>query len=301
MAELLLVTGFLGAGKTTLLERLIRLKSDRKLRVIVNEFGREGTDGQLLRALGAAVEEISNGSIFCVCRLHEFEEALRAAAADGAEGILVEASGFSDPVPIRSITGRVPGILYSGCVSVADAANVHKLLSSSRVCVRQLGISGLILLNKTDLVTRERVRETLRALALRFPMASVRPTVRAQIEPAWLAALRPGGGAEELPHQRDVSLQKAFVRVSPELDSRALKGFLSLFAEDTLRVKGVVALRDGLFRADCVGAWVGLEPAPGLSPSPENGLVVLAGEGPSLKEILEDAAALHPGCVPEAG
>ena len=53
--ELYLITGFLGAGKTTLLKNLIGLMSGRKLKVIVNEFGKAGIDGTLLKELGVAV------------------------------------------------------------------------------------------------------------------------------------------------------------------------------------------------------------------------------------------------------
>lgn len=74
--ELYLITGFLGAGKTTFLKNFARQFAGRRLRLIINEFGRAGVDGTLLRELDAALDEISNGSIFCACRLDQFEAAL---------------------------------------------------------------------------------------------------------------------------------------------------------------------------------------------------------------------------------
>ena len=74
--ELYLITGFLGAGKTTFLKNFARQFAGRRLRLIINEFGRVGVDGTLLRELDAALDEISNGSIFCACRLDQFEAAL---------------------------------------------------------------------------------------------------------------------------------------------------------------------------------------------------------------------------------
>ena len=68
MTELYLITGFLGAGKTTFLKNFIRMFDGRRLHLIINEFGREGVDGTLLREVGAAMDEINNGSIFCTCR-----------------------------------------------------------------------------------------------------------------------------------------------------------------------------------------------------------------------------------------
>ena len=96
MTKLLLVTGFLGAGKTTFLKRLINHFSNMRLHVIVNEFGAAGVDGHLLREMQVAVDEISNGSIFCSCRWDKFEETLASALKTEPDLILVEASGLSD-------------------------------------------------------------------------------------------------------------------------------------------------------------------------------------------------------------
>ncbi len=100
MTRLLLVTGFLGAGKTTLLKRLIAHFSNLRLHVIVNEFGAAGVDGHLLREMQVAVDEISNGSIFCSCRWDKFEETLQKAMQSQPKLILVEASGLSDPTGV---------------------------------------------------------------------------------------------------------------------------------------------------------------------------------------------------------
>ena len=69
MTKLYLITGFLGSGKTTFLHKLVRLFPDRRLAIVVNEFGKVGVDGVLLSDLEAELIEINNGSIFCSCRL----------------------------------------------------------------------------------------------------------------------------------------------------------------------------------------------------------------------------------------
>ncbi len=60
-------TGFLGAGKTTLLSNLIRDNKQRRLAILVNEFGEVSIDGALLRGDGepggAEVHDLSNGLI----------------------------------------------------------------------------------------------------------------------------------------------------------------------------------------------------------------------------------------------
>ncbi|MBR4442979.1 MAG: cobalamin biosynthesis protein CobW, partial [Clostridia bacterium] len=104
--DLILVTGFLGAGKTTLIARLLAMYRGERIHLIVNEFGRAAVDGALLAGLGASMDEIVNGSIFCACRLDEFESALDRAQAEGPDRIIVEASGLSDPTAIRYLLER---------------------------------------------------------------------------------------------------------------------------------------------------------------------------------------------------
>ena len=42
------LTGFLGAGKTTLLNRILTEHHGKKYAVVVNEFGEEGIDNDLV-------------------------------------------------------------------------------------------------------------------------------------------------------------------------------------------------------------------------------------------------------------
>ncbi len=296
MADLILVSGFLGAGKTTLMKRLIHHYRAFRLHVIVNEFGR-GTDGALLLNLGTAVTEIDNGSVFCACRAVDFERALRA-AADDAEMILVEASGLSDPVSIHTITQAIPGIRYLGCVALADALGIHKVLRTARVSARQLSVAKVILLNKCDLVPRDASRETAAMIREKYPYAQVHRTINALFAPRWLDALAPGESFPDQPHVRDIALQKARVAVTDTMPSARLLAFIRQFAEDTNRIKGIVQLQDGTFLADCVGAYVQLLPHAG-EPTEGNILNVLAGPGLPMRRSLKDAISLFPDDVTE--
>ena len=101
MSRLYLITGFLGAGKTTFLKRFVQLFRESRMHIIVNEFGKEGIEGELMRDRGIALDEINNGSIFCSCRLDKFEEVLQNTLAQSPDVIIVEASGLSDPTNVK--------------------------------------------------------------------------------------------------------------------------------------------------------------------------------------------------------
>ena len=57
--KLYLITGFLGAGKTTFIKQFLRLFSEQRVELIINEFGKEGVDGTLLRTYGAMMSGIN--------------------------------------------------------------------------------------------------------------------------------------------------------------------------------------------------------------------------------------------------
>ena len=62
------LTGFLGAGKTTLLNRILTESHGKKYAVIVNEFGEEGIDNELVVDADEEVFEMNNGCICCTVR-----------------------------------------------------------------------------------------------------------------------------------------------------------------------------------------------------------------------------------------
>ena len=299
MTGLILVAGFLGAGKTTLMKRMIRHYQDKKLRVIVNEFGREGTDGALLSEMGSAVHEICDGSIFCACRVKEFEDALTSAAAEEADLVLVESSGFSDPVSIRSIINSLDGLLYKGCVTLAGADSIRKVSKTSRIVSRQLGISDLIILNRCDCVEKSDLTAVQEFLKRRYPLTPIVPAVRSAVDMALIDRLAPSDSQTEAPHARDLTLRKITIRIGPEMSSQSLTAFIRLFAEDSLRVKGIIQLKDGVFLADCVGPFVNVSAAAGLQGKAAGSLNVLASTAMDLDGSLKAACAMYQSFIRE--
>lgn len=295
MTELYLITGFLGAGKTTFLKKLIKRMSGRKMRVLVNEFGREGVDGKLLAELGVLVNEINNGSIFCACRLDKFEAALLEALADPPELIIVEASGLSDPTNIRKILAQEEfyGIKFLGSICVVDALNLKKVFSTARVCKKQISVSDLLLINKADLADEAQLAETERLIHESCPNVATHRTSFGDFEPQWLEELNnsAAGGEEPRFQTKDLGLQKALVTLRGGMTEYELTQFLEMFLEDTYRVKGFVELAGAPFLVDCVGAMAAVKPYTGAVP--ENGrnrLVVLAGPAMPMQKSLEKAA-----------
>lgn len=289
-----LITGFLGAGKTTFLKKFIRQNAGRRMRVLVNEFGKEGIDGKLLAELGVVIDEINNGSIFCSCRLDKFEDVLTEALSDAPELIIVEASGLSDPTNIRKILAQPQFgcIDFLGSICLVDAVNIKKVFSTARVCKKQISVSNLLLINKTDIADEEQLAAAEELLHGSYPDIITHRTSFGEVKPEWLCEMKNivDGGAPVF-QTKDIGLQKALVNIEDSMTLYELNNFLEMFIEDTYRVKGFARLSGENYLVDCVGAMVSVTPYAGVVPEDsENKIVVLAGTGMPMQKSLESAA-----------
>ncbi|MEN6339350.1 MAG: GTP-binding protein [Clostridiaceae bacterium] len=299
MTEFYLVTGFLGAGKTTLIRSLLPALSGRRASVIVNEFGASAPDEALLGGLGAEVFAVTGGSIFCACRIAEFEDALESALRETPDVLIVEASGLSDPRTIRTATARYEreGILrYRGAICLTDAVRFTALYETARSVKRQLAVADLVLLNKSDLVSAGALAAVEARIRSVCP-ARVLKTTYAALPKAEFDSLMPLCESEErVDTMPDLTLQRDTVQIDPRMTPAQMLDFLTLLCEDTYRMKGILTLSDGVYLADCVGTDLRLCAYEGKSVG-ANTLTLLAGEGMPLRQTLREAIKRYEGLV----
>lgn len=102
-----IITGFLGSGKTTLICGLLKKNPDRRLAVLVNEFGEVSVDGALLRSAGeecgAEIHDLPNGCICCTIK-DDFLPVMKQLQSRKREvdHVLIETSGLALPMPVMS-------------------------------------------------------------------------------------------------------------------------------------------------------------------------------------------------------
>ncbi len=180
------LTGFLGAGKTTLLNRVLTENHGKKYAVIVNEFGEIGIDNDLVVGADEEVFEMNNGCICCTVR----GDLIRILGAlmkrrDKFDGILVETTGLADPSPVAQTFFTDDDVrkktMLDAIVTVVDAKHVEQRLADTETADDQIAFADVILLNKTDLVSKEdlvRVEKRLRGLN---PFATICHTQRSDI------------------------------------------------------------------------------------------------------------------------
>ena len=132
------ITGFLGSGKTTLVRHILANAGNRKLALIVNEFGDVGVDGDILKACGndncteADIIELANGCICCTVA-DDFIPTMQKLLArkDRPDHIIIETSGLALPQPlVRAFNWPEikAQVTVDGVITVVDA----KALSEGR-------------------------------------------------------------------------------------------------------------------------------------------------------------------------
>ena len=195
------VTGFLGSGKTTLIQHLITNANGKKLAVLVNEFGSEGVDGEILKSCADAncpeenIVELANGCICCTVA-DDFIPAMEQLLARRVkpDHILIETSGLALPKPLLKafdwpeIRSR---ITVDGVIALADAEAVaagrfapnpaaveaQRLADESidhetplsEVFEDQVCCADIVLLTKADLAGEAGIAAARRAIAAEAP------------------------------------------------------------------------------------------------------------------------------------
>jgi cobalamin biosynthesis protein CobW len=196
-----IVTGFLGSGKTTLICGLLKKNPDRRLAILVNEFGEVSVDGALLRTAGegcgAEIHDLPNGCICCTIK-DDFLPVMKQLQSRKREieHVLIETSGLALPTPVMralawpeirndfhldSVLGVVDtpqllsGNLESGkpIPGAASAETPDHATSVDAILNQQLENADVVVLNKIDALDDESLMKAeelvrLKAAKVRF-------------------------------------------------------------------------------------------------------------------------------------
>jgi len=180
------LTGYLGAGKTTLLNRILSEPHGKKYAVIVNEFGEIGIDNDLVVGADEEVFEMNNGCICCTVRgdlVRILDGLMRRKGKFDA--IIVETTGLADPAPVAQTffidenVGKRTKL--DAVVTVADAKWLNDRLKDAPEAKNQIAFADVILINKTDLVSREELDDVEARIRGINPYAKLHKTERAKI------------------------------------------------------------------------------------------------------------------------
>ena len=222
------VTGFLGAGKTSLVRHLAANAGGRRLAFLINEFGDQGVDREVLTGCGIEgcgddeVVELANGCICCTVA-DDFLPAMRTILAREPRPahVLIETSGLALPKPLVQAFNWPEiraALTVDGVVAVVDAeavaagrfaaapealqrlreadAAIDHETPLEELFEEQVGCADLVLVNKADRVdAAERAAVEARIRRDARPGVQLIWIERGAIDPR--AALGLGVGAED--------------------------------------------------------------------------------------------------------
>jgi G3E family GTPase len=252
---LTVIGGFLGAGKTTLLNHWLRHTAGQRLAVLVNDFGAINIDAGLIESTAGDTIALTNGCVCCQIG-DDLSKALITVLESGSafDGIVIEASGVSDPWRIAQLGRADPGLALDGVVVLVDASAVvdqarDPLLADT--LERQVKAADLIVVNKIDAVDGAalgNVREWITSIAAATPRFE---TTRADVPLAMLsvlampkAAQRHANRDEHHHHAHDDDHGATFdtwsCRPGRSFDATALRAWLRDAPRGLLRLKGVL-------------------------------------------------------------
>lgn len=285
MTKIYLITGFLGAGKTTFLNERLH-HTNRKVGVLMNEFGNISMDTVAVDTDDMAFVELKNGSIFCACLKDHFIEGLSQLVQMDLEEIYIESSGLADP----SDMGKVMEVLFktvanasfafAGTICLVDGVYFFEELSKLVSVERQIRHAHLLLINKADLIDGEKVSKIRSTINELNPEASIIMTIHGKLPndelPIHLFEILD----EETTNSVSSKPKNAVITFKESVEKQILEKFLNQIVEDFYRIKGFVALDGLMHKVDTVNTQVVIEPfGGGIQDDAVNSLVCLASGG----------------------
>jgi G3E family GTPase len=295
------LSGFLGAGKTTVLSHVLNNRQGKRVAVIVNDMSEVNIDAAIVKnevSLNHSEEklvEMSNGCICCTLREDLLLEVNRLAADGKFDYLLIESTGISEPLPVAETFtfADEDGVslsdvaLLDTMVTVVDAVNFSKDYEEAKqlqeageslgeddersvadLLVDQVEFADVILISKTDLVSKEQLENLTAILKSLNTEARIIPIVegnvdidqimgtqlfdfeKAQLAPGWLKEMR----GDHIPETEEYGISSFSYHARRPFHPEKFYAFLHSTENygKLLRSKGYFWLAT---RPECAGQW----------------------------------------------
>ncbi|PIT80588.1 GTP-binding protein [Limnohabitans sp. JirII-31] len=269
-----LLTGFLGSGKTSLLLNWLRDPALAHAALVINEIGEVGMDNTLVASVVDSASVLT-GACVCCAGLEGLEDTLSELWWDRLyrrrprfDAVVIETTGVADPRPIQDALRRHPFLreryALQSTLSTVSATHGCALLGSSQEAVAQVRAADVLIVTKTDAADPN---ELIAQLMSMHSQAHVLRSAHAGL--GWRDVCK---ASHPLPAPSDDALSSSvgpavhshalhadFVSTQAFEDLAALQAQLtSLLSGDLVRLKGIVALKNGQM---CAVQWSWLDTA----------------------------------------
>lgn len=241
-----LITGSLGSGKTTLLRNILNT-TDRRLAVLMNEFGEIAIDSQVIQGEHVQIVELAGGCACCALA-GEFEAAVAEIVEKVApELIVVEATGVAEADSLAyMVEDNLPQVRLDSVICIVDAYMSIKYPHVGYAARTQLQAADIVLINKIDLVTPEEVREVEAQIRKYNDTAVLFKTVRCDVDVELLFGL--DIEKRTIPivhHHKDVDFESFTFTTDRPLARAKFQQVIADLPPSVYRAKGFVCFAEG--------------------------------------------------------
>ena len=183
---LTIIGGFLGSGKTSLVNHILNNTHNKRVAVLVNDFGEINIDAKLIVSVEGETVSLANGCVCCSIRDDLLTEVLKLFDGDVVpEHIVIETSGVSKPVSVAET------FLNPATLSLVNVQNMITVLDADLViddqadytdlAYSQIAVADLVVINKTDLVSPKRLEAVRKKVADIVPRACILETTFGEV------------------------------------------------------------------------------------------------------------------------
>lgn len=257
-----LITGALGSGKTTLLRRILD-GAERRLAVLMNEFGEIAIDSRVLPGANLRVVELAGGCVCCELT-GEFEAAVNEIIDRFApELIVVEATGVAEADALAyEVQDNLPQLRLDAVIHIIDAFAGTEHPAVGYAARSQLQQADIILINKIDLVEPAALDAVEGQVRRHNDRALLHRCIRCDIDTRLLIGFATQRPQFHRPRHDVPACQSFSFSTNKNLDRDKFERLVALLPSDVYRAKGFVSFGTNAFLFNYVAGRTDLEPFP---------------------------------------
>ncbi len=252
MIPVTVIGGYLGSGKTTLINALLRGGHERRLAVLVNDFGAIDIDAKLILDHDGDTISLANGCVCCTIA-DALGDALDKVLTmqPPPDHIVIEASGVANPARIAMYGQGWPGLRLDGIVVVADGENVQMRSEDKFVGAtvrQQLAAADLLILSKLDLLSADQRDGARRWLEQQAPDGRIAMACHGDLPAAVLLGQTAVQGRRYPAQDHETAGHEAYrtvaFRTARPLDRTRLGAQIATWPSGVMRAKGLLHICD---------------------------------------------------------
>jgi G3E family GTPase len=242
-----LITGSLGSGKTTLVMKIIDT-TDRRVAILMNEFGEIAIDSRIIQGENVRVVELAGGCVCC-----ELTGELEAAVAEiietvHPEHIIVEATGVAEAdALVYEVDDNLPQVHMDSVICIVDAYTSIKFPHVGYTSRTQLEAADIVMINKIDLVSTGDVQGVEAQVRKYNEGAVLFKTVHCDVDSNLLFGLDVEKHVAPVAHHGKADFQSFTFTTNRPMDGKKFEQVISDLPQSVYRAKGLVRLTEGSY------------------------------------------------------